>query len=143
LKTQLHAVNACWKRLSQLSLRENKVLKSGKNNKKKLQNSLKQCFSTDGSQPGNGSWKIPNGSRNNFFYFEWLNSFKLAKKILNCGSWKFFFQIYGSRSNLGWEPLHWSKGLKKLKVRLKMKKRSQNVSRGNASVNLLEWNHVI
>ena len=29
---------------------------------------LKQCFSTDGSRPGNGSWKIYSGSWNFFQY---------------------------------------------------------------------------
>jgi len=53
---------------------------------------LDQRFSTVRSRPGNGSWKISNGSWTNFvFYFEWLNSLKLAKTFSIVGRVNFFF----------------------------------------------------
>jgi len=59
---------------------------------------MEQCFSTD------GSWKISNGSWNNFF--STLNGLIHSNKSTKLLLWvvEFFFQIHGSRRNLGWEP---------------------------------------
>ncbi len=40
-----------------------------------------------------GRGRFQSGRGLTFFYFEWLNSLKLATKILNCGSWNFFSNI--------------------------------------------------